>query len=288
MTIPEYPITRAEMYLDAIARGGGGGGGVTVTPLSVTENGTYTAPSGTAYSPVTVDVEGSGTDYFQYARALNDTFYIPYLETYRFPFEEISINAPLVTNVNRFWSTGAFSTTSQKNRGVKKITLNVKEISHTSIAFNGTPDLEEIVISADNASAYKANQPFLSYLPGLKKIGGIVFDGNTVRWTYVTNNAVIYFPTGSALEEIRFVPNSMSYSGTYQFVQHSNLSNDSLVSIANAMDSSNPQTVVFHADAKSKLSSIVGTVAAGVFTIADGGAVTLLDFISNTKGWTVA
>ena len=31
----------------------------TVTSLSVTENGTYTAPSGTAYSPVTVDVAGS-------------------------------------------------------------------------------------------------------------------------------------------------------------------------------------------------------------------------------------
>lgn len=56
MTIPEYPITREEMYLDAIARGEGGGGGVTVTPLSATENGTYTAPSGAAYSPVTVNV----------------------------------------------------------------------------------------------------------------------------------------------------------------------------------------------------------------------------------------
>lgn len=31
----------------------------TVTSLSVTENGTYTAPSGTAYSPVTVEVAGS-------------------------------------------------------------------------------------------------------------------------------------------------------------------------------------------------------------------------------------
>lgn len=32
----------------------------TVTALSVTENGTYTAPSGTAYSPVTVSVAGGG------------------------------------------------------------------------------------------------------------------------------------------------------------------------------------------------------------------------------------
>ena len=35
-------------------------GGVTVSPLSVTDNGTYTAPSGTAYSPVMVNVSGGG------------------------------------------------------------------------------------------------------------------------------------------------------------------------------------------------------------------------------------
>jgi len=36
--------------------GGGGGGDITVESLSVTENGTYTAPSGKAYNPVTVEV----------------------------------------------------------------------------------------------------------------------------------------------------------------------------------------------------------------------------------------
>lgn len=36
------------------------GSSTTVTPLSVTENGTYTAPAGTAYSPVTVNVSGGG------------------------------------------------------------------------------------------------------------------------------------------------------------------------------------------------------------------------------------
>lgn len=43
-------------YLIGKQAGGGGGGGVTVEPLSVSENGTYTAASGKAYSPVTVDV----------------------------------------------------------------------------------------------------------------------------------------------------------------------------------------------------------------------------------------
>jgi len=37
-----------------------GGGDITVEPLSVTENNTYTAPTGKAYSPVTVNVSGGG------------------------------------------------------------------------------------------------------------------------------------------------------------------------------------------------------------------------------------
>lgn len=54
------PLTRVERYLDVIAESGGGGGSsVTVEPLTVTENGTTTAPSGTAYSPVTVNVPNS-------------------------------------------------------------------------------------------------------------------------------------------------------------------------------------------------------------------------------------
>lgn len=54
----------------AKAIGGGGGGGVTPEPLSVTANGTYTAPSGKAYTPVTVNVP-SGGDGSVPAKAVN-------------------------------------------------------------------------------------------------------------------------------------------------------------------------------------------------------------------------
>lgn len=40
---------------------GGGGSSITVEPLTVTSNGTQTAPSGKAYSPVTVNVPNSYT-----------------------------------------------------------------------------------------------------------------------------------------------------------------------------------------------------------------------------------
>lgn len=56
MSVAELePVTREEMYLNAIT-GGGGGGEITKEALSVNSNGTYTAPSGKAYSPVTVNV----------------------------------------------------------------------------------------------------------------------------------------------------------------------------------------------------------------------------------------
>lgn len=42
-------------------KAGGGGGDVTVEALSVTANNTYTAPTGKAYSPVTVNVANTYT-----------------------------------------------------------------------------------------------------------------------------------------------------------------------------------------------------------------------------------
>lgn len=51
----------------------------TITPLNVTENGTYTAPTGTAYSPVTVNVSGGGGEVdisglFGFTKAVSGTF----------------------------------------------------------------------------------------------------------------------------------------------------------------------------------------------------------------------
>lgn len=54
------PITREEQYLYEIAtKMQGGGSSVTVEPLTVTQNGTTTAPSGKAYNPVAVNVPNS-------------------------------------------------------------------------------------------------------------------------------------------------------------------------------------------------------------------------------------
>lgn len=43
-------------FEQATSGGGGGGSGITVEPITITQNGTTTAPSGKAYSPITVNV----------------------------------------------------------------------------------------------------------------------------------------------------------------------------------------------------------------------------------------
>lgn len=43
-------------YIKAKYGGGGGGGDVTVEAFTATDNGTFTAPTGKAYSPVTVSI----------------------------------------------------------------------------------------------------------------------------------------------------------------------------------------------------------------------------------------
>lgn len=56
--LPATDLSRMnrEWIKAVVAEGGGGGGDITVEALSVTENNTYTAPEGKAYSPVTVNV----------------------------------------------------------------------------------------------------------------------------------------------------------------------------------------------------------------------------------------
>ena len=43
-------------FEQATSGSGGGGSGITVEPVTITQNGTTTAPSGKAYSPITVNV----------------------------------------------------------------------------------------------------------------------------------------------------------------------------------------------------------------------------------------
>ena len=70
---------------------------------------------------------------------------------------------------------------------------------------------------------------------------------------------------------------------------YGNLIDESLVSIGNALKvrESGTAKLTLSDTSKSRLNTIMGTVEDGLFTQDDEGTVTLYDFITQTKGWTV-
>lgn len=237
---------------------------------------------------------GGGTDLLQYARGVSTMFYFPFQNSDKLPFETLVVNAPLSTsNYNFFRNQNVASDSTAMPHGVKKIILTVDKLVMTSSGgiIDGISDIEEIEIYANNSENVGAERGQFRFAPSLRKISGIKLNGNSAYWTAATLLNTIWLPT-SALEEVRFVPNSMSYNGTYQLGQHSKLSDDSLVSVANAMDASGSanvtKTIKLHATAAAKLPTIMGTVSDGFFTLDPNGTTTLLDFITQTKGWTVS
>lgn len=98
-----------------------------------------------------------------------------------------------------------------------------------------------------------------------------------------TNNFLFNCPV---LETIFFQNNTTTISFT--IANGTALSDASLVSCANGLSDTVSQTLTTSADQKTSINSIVGTVTDGAFTADANGTVTLMDFITNTKGWTVA
>ena len=111
-----------------------------------------------------------------------------------------------------------------------------------------------------------------------------------LNFTNVTN-AGQAFNGADRLREIRIKPNSIRIdaSGTgFYFKTSSNLSNDSLISIANGLDGTvTGLTLELHATAKDNCSSIIGNNDNGTFVADLNGTMTLADFITTVKGWTL-
>ena len=100
------------------------------------------------------------------------------------------------------------------------------------------------------------------------------------RWTNTINIA--------KLKEIRFVPNTLSVSPTIAGDRNNMFSDETWISFANCFNDSVSGTATIGSDAISTISSIKGNVVNGLFVADENGTMTLADFITNVKGWTLS
>lgn len=101
-----------------------------------------------------------------------------------------------------------------------------------------------------------------------------------------SSNLSYIFYADARLKEVRFKPNTLSVS--LAFDNNIPLSNDSLVSVANGLVAgAESATLNLGADKKATAQSLMGTNNNGTFVADPGGTLSLADFITNVKGWTL-
>lgn len=131
--------------------------GVSVSALSVSVNGTYSAPSGYAYDPVTVDVQGGGGGGNEDAiieRTISGTYYNSNISTVgNYAFYSCSqltyINMPNVSTVSDFAFASCKSLSGMNLPNVSRIGSRAFQYC----GFNGTIQLPEATVCYDYAFA---------------------------------------------------------------------------------------------------------------------------------------
>lgn len=165
-----------------LAGGGGGGASAVINPIEITENGTYTAGEGVdGYSPITVNVEGSGGDEsLKYIEGQHATVDLPTATSIKprvFSADKVitDISMPKVTSI------GAYAFNACSNLALTSLPAGLKSIGDyafagcTSIALTSLPDgLTSIGIEA----FYSCSKLAITSLPaGLTSVGNRAFYG---------------------------------------------------------------------------------------------------------------
>ena len=160
--------------------------------------------------------------------------------------------------------------------------LYINHANDVSIQCTSCPNLIKIAASGTIRQWFNQMCAFASKLTQIE--GTIDFSAMSASTWYST------FANCFALQEIRIVPGSIKLTvANNNFQGCTALSDDSIVSISNGLDgSATGQRISLPNAIKTRCGQIVGTVADGVFTKDTAGSVTLTDFITTTKGWTLA
>lgn len=172
--------------------------------------------------------------------------------------------------------------------------LGISQInSYNQNFLYGCDVFEEVIFNCSDTS-YKGvpigNHGFGQATCKVKKISGmpIGLKKSSVSGSYRIFNA------NTTIEDVRFYENYSPQEIDFQ--NASKFNNDTLISLANGLEvSAGSATLKLHSTPKGRLASIMGTVQSVTidevtydrFVADENGTVTLQDFITTTKGWTL-
>ena len=311
------PITRTEHFLQRIIDAGGGGGDITVEALTVTENKTFTAPEGKAYNPVTVNVPNSytagdeGKVVSSGALVSQTSMTVTYNGTYDTTLKNsvtVAISSRIqmrgdyyladatgissgAVDVQNYKSDAKFYCTLKKtDTGNVLLTIDFAGKKVETGSFNaGTGDgaLKKITSSDPD---FVLDITLGNYCFRNQKELEEISCKTTASVISTTNN----FSNCNSLKSINFLPNSCKMP--LPLGSTAVLTDAGLVLLANGLYASGPQTVTLHATPKARCDTLMGTVAQvtvsgetyDLFTADANGTVSLANFITQTKGWTLA
>lgn len=254
----------------------------TLESKSVSANGTYTPESGKAWNEVEVDVPS----YENRTIMLGNTTI-----TGGSPFPDVlEVDCRVQGTSSTLSLTPIYSELGKtviidlQGNNVPLITMTTganEENAVEKITCSKNPALEIIVMGS--SQVFRHCNHLTDIRPALN------FENLTSDFSrYWDNNG------GASLSYVRCVANSAKIN--FNFSNSSLLTDDSIVSIANACNGTVAKTLTLHATPKARCNSIMGTVSSvtedGVtydfFTADAGGSTTLANFITQTKGWTLA
>lgn len=102
-----------------------------------------------------------------------------------------------------------------------------------------------------------------------------------------SNATSFLFASSNLIESFRFKENSISKNMADWTPNNTLITADSWISYANALNPQTPATTALKSNNKTAINAILGNNVDGTFVADENGSMTLMDFITTVKGWTV-
>lgn len=265
--------------------------GPVLTDLEVTENGEYTPPDGVdGFGKVTANVAGSGLpEWFANILQFNGMF-SPLSWYINVEMETVDLDIRTL-----FPQCRSLQSCFTGVHGISSITVHADTVTNINNMFFNHNTFNDSALKVIDLTDFRTDiittwTSAFSGRRGLHTIRGVLDFTGATSWSQV-------FRYCASLENVVFAANTISLTtDQYTFADCNALSDATIVSLANGLKA-DTKTLDLPDTPKARCDEIIGTVSQKTaedgttydfFTVDSAGTVTLTEFITVTKGWTLA